>query len=254
MSEYGVIVPQERALKALEAGADYVEPTIVDNVVVAEGDGWVRNPNYQGPEQSPSFAILFPGNVRVSDPSFPSERVTAYLLAALPVIASTALPGAKIVFGSGAARAIPDGVDTAAGRARFAEVVAEARDIAEQNGLRIVLEPLNRDETNLLNSLEETVAFLDEFNIGDVPVVADLYHIMLEEEPFSVVQALGNRIGHAHIADSGRRPPGQGNWPLAPFVAALRDGGYAGTISIECNFTDFEPELTAALAHLRAIA
>lgn len=254
MSEYGVIVPQDRALIALEAGADYVEPTIVGNLVVAEGDEWVRNPDYRGPEQSPSFAILFPGDIKISDPSFPAERVTAYLSAVLPIIAGAALPGAKIVFGSGGARTLPQGVDTAAGRARFAEVVAEARDIAQQNDLRIILEPLNRKEANLLNSIEETVAFLDEFGIEDVPVVADLYHIMLEEEPLSVVQALGSRIGHAHIADSGRTPPGQGDWPLAPFISALRDGGYSGTISIECNFTDFEPELTAALAHLRAIA
>lgn len=254
MSEYGVIVPKDRAIIALAAGADYVEPTIIGNLVIADGEGWVRNPDWPGPERSPSFAILFPGDLKISDPNFAAERVTAYLEAALPIIASAALPGAKIVFGSGGARTIPEGVDVAAGRARFAEVVAEARDIAQRNDLRIILEPLNRKEANLLNSLDETVAFLDEFGIDGVPVVADLYHIMLEHEPFSVVQSLGDRIGHAHIADSGRTPPGQGDWPLAAFITALRDGGYSGPISIECTFTDFEPELGAALEHLRAIA
>ena len=254
MPEYGVIVPQERASIALGAGADYVEPTIVGNLVVADGDRWVRNPGYRGPEKSPSFAILFPGDIKLSDPTFPAERVTDYISAVLPVIAGAALPGAKIVFGSGAARAIPAGIDTAEGRARFADVVTEVRDAARLNDLQIILEPLNRGETNLLNTLEETVAFLDEFGIDGVPVVADLYHVMLEDEPLSVVQALGSRIGHAHIADSGRTPPGQGDWPLEPFISALRGGGYSGAISIECNFTDFEPEFSAALAHLRAIA
>lgn len=254
LSGYGVIVPSERIPGAFAAGADYAEPTIVGNLVIPDGDGWIRHPDYDASVRRGSFAILFPGDLSIADPGFPAGRVTAYLDAVMPVIGSVAEPGAKIVFGSGTARTVPEGVDPVAGRARFAEVVAETRDAAERNGLQIVLEPLNRKESNLLNSLEETVAFLDEFGIDRVPVVADLFHIMLEEEPLSVVEALGARVGHAHIADADRRPPGQGDWPLAEFIDALRTGGYEGPITVECLFEDFEPELTAALDHLRRIA
>ncbi|WP_411557370.1 sugar phosphate isomerase/epimerase family protein [Plantibacter sp. MPB07] len=254
LTGYGVIVPSERIPGAFASGADYAEPTIVGNLIVADGAGWTRHPDYDVSVRRGSFAILFPGDLSLADPGFPAERVTAYLDAVMPIIGSVSEPGAKIVFGSGTARTIPTGVDVAAARARFAEVVVETRDTAERNGLQIVLEPLNRDETNLLNSLEETVAFLDEFGIDRVPVVADLFHIMLEEEPLAVVQALGARIGHAHIADAGRRPPGQGDWPLTEFITALRDGGYDGPITVECLFEDFEPELEAALAHLRRLA
>ncbi|XUK64424.1 AP-endonuc-2 domain-containing protein [Plantibacter sp. RU18] len=254
LSRYGVIVPSERIPGAIAVGADYAEPTIVGNLVVADGDGWTRNHEYDATVLRGSFAILFPGDLGLADPGFPAEQVTAYLDAVMPIIGSVATPGAKIVFGSGRARTIPEGVGVAAARARFAEVVVETRDAAERHELQIVLEPLNQAESNLLNSLQEAVDFLDEFGIERIPVVADLYHIMLEEEPLSVVQALGGRIGHAHIADSGRVPPGQGDWPLTAFIEALRNGGYDGPVTIECTFDDFEPELEAALAHLRQIA
>ena len=173
LTGYGVIVPSERIPGAFASGADYAEPTIVGNLVVADGDGWTRHPDYDTSVRRGSFAILFPGDLSLADPGFPSGRVTAYLDAVMPIIGSVSEPGAKI---------------------------------------------------------------------------------MLEEEPLAVVQALGARIGHAHIADAGRRPPGQGDWPLTEFITALRDGGYDGPVTVECLFEDFEPELEAALAHLRQLA
>ncbi|WP_150308357.1 sugar phosphate isomerase/epimerase family protein [Planctomonas psychrotolerans] len=253
--EIGVIVPSDRADATVAGGADYVEPTIVGNLVVETAPGkWARNPEYVGPAACPSFAILFPGDMRLSDPDFPAERVTAYLAAAMGIIASAASSGAKIVFGSGKARSIPDGVDREAGEKRFAEVVREARDVAAANDLAVILEPLNTGETNLLNSIVEAADFLDRHGIEGVPIVADLYHIMLEEEPLDVLLEHGPRIGHAHIADTGRVPPGQGDWPLPEFLDTLDRAGYRGTVSIECTWADFESELPAALAHLRALA
>jgi sugar phosphate isomerase/epimerase len=192
--------------------------------------------------------------MELSDPAFDFDRVVSYFSTIMPIVASAALPGARIVFGSGGARTIPDGVDPIEARARFAQSLVVARDAAAANDLRIMLEPLNRGEANLINSLSEAATFLDEFGITDVALVADLCHIVLVDEPLSTVTELGNRIGHAHITDTGRTPPGQGDWPLAEFVAALRAGGYDGSITIESNFTDFVPELQAALAHVRSIA
>ena len=252
MYKFGVITPSENADVALSLGADYVEPTIVGNLVKEDGPGkWIRNPDYRGPSECPSFAILFPGDLRLSDPEFPSESVTAYLERAMEIVSSAASAGAKIVFGSGKARSLPDGVDRAAGEARFADVVRETRDIASRNGLSIILEPLNKGETNLLNSIGECAQFLERHNIEGLPIVADLYHIMLEDEPLTALTDHAELIGHAHIADSGRTPPGQGDWPLAEFLRTLDEAGYSGTVSIECRWSDFGSELGASLDHLR---
>jgi D-psicose/D-tagatose/L-ribulose 3-epimerase len=250
--EYGVIVPSAQSAAVMRAGADYVEPTIVGNLVQEDGaGGWVRHPGYDAPDSCPSFAILFPGQLRLSDPAFPAQTVTDYLEAVFPLIAAAGSAGAKVVFGSGAARTIPSGVDRAVAEARFADVLRETRDIAARYGVVVLLEPLNAGETNLLHTIEECAEFLDSHGIEDVPIVADLYHIMLEGEPLSTVTALGARVGHAHIADTGRTPPGQGDWPLSQFLQSLTAGGYSGNVSIECRWSDIATELGPALAHLR---
>ena len=174
--------------------------------------------------------------------------------AVLPLVASVAERGAKIVFGSGRARTIPDEIDRAAGEARFAEVLRETRDRATSVGVQIMLEPLHKGETNLVNSIREAVAFLDEHGISDVPVVADLFHIELEHEPFTVLHEHADRIGHAHIADTGRRYLGSGDWPWREFVAELRAAGYNGSISLECVWgDDFGGEVRTSLEALRAL-
>ena len=253
MNTFGVIAPSARTETALAAGVDYVEPAIVGNVAVADGDGWRLAREYEG-RRHPSFAILFPGDVRVADPGFPREQVTTYVDAVLPLVASVAEPGAKIVFGSGRARTIPDGVERPAGEARFAEVLRETRDRAAGLDLQIMLEPLHQGETNLVNSIREAAAFLDEHGVDGVPIVADLYHIELEHEPFTALHQYADRIGHAHIADAGRRYLGSGDWPWPEFVRELRAVGYDGSISLECTWgDDFGAEVRTSLEALRAL-
>lgn len=202
---------------------------------------------------APSFAILCPAAVRVSDPAVPLEETSDYLRGAVEAIAPWARQGATVVLGSGASRRIPQGVGRAEGAERFAASVRTARDIAAANGLEVLLEPLHQGETDLVNTLEEAVAFLDAHDLPDVRVVADLFHVMLEGESFETVHRLAPRVGHVHVADTDRRPPGQGDWPLGEFLAALREGGCAGHVSIECfTWEDIAVEGRAALDAVRA--
>ena len=66
-----------------------------------------------------------------------------------------------------------------------------------------------------------------------------------------MVREHAGRVAHAHIADTDRRPPGQGDWPLRAFLASLREGGYRGAVSIECHWQDLAAEAAGALAALR---
>lgn len=255
MTTVGIVAPRPLAQIAEGCGADYVEPTIVGNVVLIGDDGVVRlNPDFEG-ERYPSFAILVPGEVRVSDPAFDFERVRDYFAQVFAVLASVAEPGAKIVFGSGGARRIPDGVDRDAAQRRFAESLVEARDAAAAHGLRVMLEPLNRGETNLIHTLGEAAAFLDAHAIEGVLLVADLFHIEVEGESLSTVSEHIDRIGHAHIADAGRLWLGSGDGSWREFVATLRAGGFAGPVSLECNWGEnVSAEVAASIAALRALS
>jgi len=251
--QHGIITPDRDADAALAAGADYLEPTVVGNLLVQREDGtWHADPALRRREPAPSFAVLCPADHRLSDPTFPLEQTHAYLRVAFGAIAEVAAPGAFVVLGSGAARRIPEGASRDDARRQFARSVSIAREIAAAHDLEVILEPLHRGETDQINSLAEAVEFLDEFGMGDIRVVADLFHIMLEHEPLDVVRELAGRVAHAHIADSGRTPPGQGDWPLTEFLQALRDGGYRGRVSIECTWADLAAEAGPALAAVRA--
>jgi D-psicose/D-tagatose/L-ribulose 3-epimerase len=284
---HGVITDASHHEAARAAGVDYVEPSIVGNLVDEAADGtWGPGPAFAAAEgnpalaadasradavggnpvdladarpalpwPAPSAAMLFPKSLALSDPRVPLDAAEQYLDRALPLIARVAEPGARIVVGSGAARTIPEDVADAAGRARFSEVLALTRSMAREHDLEPVLEPLNRSETNLIHTIEQALAFLDEFadhGLAGMRVVADLFHIMRERESLEVVRRHADRVGQAHVADTDRRSPGQGDWPISEFCAALREGGYTGPISIECNWQDVGAELGPALAALRA--
>lgn len=105
-----------------------------------------------------------------------------------------------------------------------------ARDL----GATLLYEPLNRYETNLVNTLGDAAQLLDAIHVDNVKILADLYHMNIEEaNPPDAIRAAGPRIGHVHFADSNRRAAGLGHTDFAPVVAALVDIGYDGYLSAE---------------------
>lgn len=252
--QHGIIAAHDRAAEVAAAGADHLEQTVVGSLLLEGADGgWAPAAGLAPVPPAPSFAILCPAQVQVSDPAVPLEETADYLRDAFAAIAPWARPGAAVVLGSGASRRIPAGVDRGAGERRFADSVRLARDLAAEHDLEVLLEPLHQGETDLVNSLEEAAAFLGAHELVDVRVVADLFHVMLEGESFETVHRLAPRVGHIHVADTDRRPPGQGDWPLGEFLTALRDGGCDAHVSIECfTWEDIPVEGRAALETVRS--
>jgi len=124
----------------------------------------------------------------------------------------------------------------AEGRAKLAQILREAASFAEPQGVRLVIEPMNRFQADLITTAEEGLAFLDEVNHTAVGLLLDTNHMLTEEksweEPFRRVMAAG-RLWHVHLADSNRQTPGYGLIDFAPIIQILRDIGYAQYLSIE---------------------
>ena len=97
---------------------------------------------------------------------------------------------------------------------------------------------------------------LDEWGLGGVGVVADLFHLRNEAEPLEVVRRHGDRIGHVHLSDPERRPPGTVDDVWRTFLDAVHDGGYRGAVSLECRWSPdpdaAEAEMHDALGRVRA--
>ncbi len=158
-----------------------------------------------------------------------------------------------VVFGSGAVRACPPGHDPDDARRQLGEHLATWSAWARECGVRIVLEPLRYEETNMLNTVAESGALVQGIAASGAGLLADLYHMACNgEDPASVVP-WASLLCHVHVAErEGRTPPGQHGDDFRPYFAALREAGYDHRISIECGWQDFEAELGPAIATLRS--
>lgn len=109
-------------------------------------------------------------------------------------------------------------------------------DYADAMGVDLYLEPINRYETHFLNRLEQAAAITRRVNHPRVKIVADLFHMALEERDMAqAIRDHKNDIGHVHLADSNRRLPGQGLIDFAAIAAALNEIGYTGWGAFECG-------------------
>jgi sugar phosphate isomerase/epimerase len=116
----------------------------------------------------------------------------------------------------------------------LAEALEELGEVALASGVQLIYEPLNRYETNLINHLAEGAKYIEDNNLENIVLLADLFHMNIEES--DIAQAIidaGKHTGHVHFADSNRNAMGMGHTDSAPIIAALKQVGYTGYLSAE---------------------
>ena len=112
--------------------------------------------------------------------------------------------------------------------------LGELGEHARQYDVPLIYEPLNRYETNMVNTVADGVSLLESIAGANVKLLADLFHMNIEEADMAAALELGAaHIGHVHFVDSNRRPAGYGHVDYAPIAAALRHIGYEGYLSAE---------------------
>jgi sugar phosphate isomerase/epimerase len=143
--------------------------------------------------------------------------------------------GAPAIIGSMQGRHSVDGVDQPTARAWLAEALEELGDFARQYNVPLIYEPLNRYETNMVNTVEQGTTLLAGLSTRNVRLLADLFHMNIEEVDVAEALRVGrDAIGHVHYVDSNRRAAGYGHLEFEPITAALAEIGYAGYASAEC--------------------
>ena len=151
----------------------------------------------------------------------------------LEMIAAGGSLGAPAILGSMQGR-VEAGVEREQALGWLAEALTAADAAAAAAGTFFLYEPLNRYETNLFNRQLDAAAFLKEHGFQNIRILADLFHMNIEEADLpAVVRELGTALGHVHFADSNRRAIGLGHTEPAPVVEALRKIGYTGYLSAE---------------------
>jgi len=156
-----------------------------------------------------------------------------------------------IVFGSSGSRNIPEGFDREQAELQFVQLLKRMGPVAKKFDIVVCVEPLNRKESNFINSLSEGAEIVSLVDHPNIRLLADIYHMTREgESPEEIIKA-GRYLRHCHIAENKERtPPGKAKDDFTGYLQALKRINYAGRISVECRWKDLSEELPIAIAYM----
>ena len=249
----GLCTSVSQASIAAQAGFDYVEEN-VQSLLMAEAPDEAFAPALKTAQNAPLSTIaancFLPGALKCTGPEVDLERIVRY--------AGTAFRRAHqvgirfIVFGSGAARQIPEGFDHAQAREQFLACLRRIAPLAREHDVIIVIEPLHKKECNFINSLADGASLVEAADHPQVRLLADFYHMLKDGEDPNEIAVHGRWIQHVHVAEKeGRLAPGTSGEDFGPFLRALKQIDYRGAISYECGWKQFPEEAPASLKGFR---
>jgi sugar phosphate isomerase/epimerase len=250
----GVFASYDHADYLRKLGCNYIEESVGGFLIPATGEaGYSKNLQELNTLKFPiwSYVILLPGEMKTLGPDVNHEAVLARTEMALK--RAKECGSHYIVFGSGSSRKIPEGFDRKKAKQQHIEVTKKMAPLAEKYEITIAVEPLNREETNFINSLAEGVEIVESVNSPKVKLLCDIYHMLKEDESPDEIVKYGKYIVHCHIAEKeSRTPPGVKGDDFRPYLKALKKIGYKGGLSIECfKYTDFDKEIKTGIEVLR---
>ncbi len=234
--QIGCCVPLAKLSAAAHAGFDYIEPGAAS---LAE----LSNDQFQEAKAqvlaSPIRCQAFNSFIRRKDlvvvgPNVNLPAVKEYVDRTLDRCRQ--LGASIVVWGSAGSRNVPADFPRQRAWEQIAKFLQAIAPLAARHNIVISLEPLNRKESNILNTGGEALRMVKQVNRPEIQMIIDYYHLRLEDEPLTIFQQAQGHINHLHFA----RPQGR-IWPesptgdplYAPFFATLRRLHWSGGISIE---------------------
>lgn len=125
---------------------------------------------------------------------------------------------------------------------------------AGDHGVRLAIEPLNRFETDMINTTEQALAYVNDVGHPNIGLHLDTFHMHLEErDSAEAIRRAGDRLFHFHACENDRGVPGRGQVNWTAIAEALRNSGYNGAIVIE-SFTPEVQSIARAACIWRPVA
>ncbi len=126
--------------------------------------------------------------------------------------------------------------------------------LAQARGLQIALEPLNRFESDLINTAEDVMRLIKDVNHSAANVLLDGFHMAIEERNLEeAITLVGDKLIHVQVSENYRGTPGTGQTPWDSFKKGLTNINYKGVVSIE-SFTPEIKELAGAVCIWKNLA
>ncbi|MEA3207221.1 MAG: hypothetical protein QOE70_278 [Chthoniobacter sp.] len=144
------------------------------------------------------------------------------------------LGGTRIIVGSPKQRDVTEGFTHEQAWMWATAVFRDAVQRAEERGVVLCFEPLAPAETNFVNTAEEGIRFAEQFASPGMSIILDVKAMCSEEKPIpQIIRESAGRFQYFHANDRNLKGPGFGDVDFAPIVAALRETGYDGIVSVE---------------------
>jgi sugar phosphate isomerase/epimerase len=122
---------------------------------------------------------------------------------------------------------VQPGVEAAQAMDWLVDALRQCSLAASPHGVRLALEPINRYETTLINTIDQGLELIERVGAGNFGLLLDTFHMNIEEPGIEAgIRRCGERIFHFHVADSNRWYPGAGHLDFGSILAALSETGY----------------------------
>jgi len=249
----GVCTSYDKADLLKSWGYSFVEENVGRFLIPDAGDNqYAKNVEELHTHKFPirSYVSFFPGDLKSVGKDTHHEAILKR--ADLAFQRAKECGSQNIVFGSGGSRRVPEGFDREQAKLQHIELSKKMAQLTDKYGITIAIEPLNRSETNFINSLAEGVEIIEAVNHPRFRLLCDIYHMAKDDEGPDQIIKFGQYITHCHIAEKkNRTAPGVEGDDFRPYLRALKKIKYKGGLSLECRWKDFDNEAKQGVVALQ---
>jgi len=245
----------EQAEFVIKYSYDYIEMNLCALANLSDNDFLTFQKRIErSPIKIEVFNLLLPldGSIKIVGDEVDIRRQKEYLESSFK---RAHLMGAELmVFGSGRARAVPEGYSPEKAYAQIVDFMKLMMGYADQYGIVMVIEPVCGKEVqaNRIRKISDAIKLAEAVGHPNVFALCDLFHMVHENEPMTNIVEAGSWIRHAHISsvEADRKYPVlEDGYDYKPFFNALKAIGYQGRLSLEC----FDPNIDEGLVNSRKL-
>src|SRR6204780_800995 len=237
------------AVKA--AGFDYMEVRTSEVAALSDADYETVAAKFKQVALPVLSANLFlPSDIKVTGPNVDKERQMEYVRRALDRVSRLGVR--LVVFGSGGARQVPEGFSKQEAFEQLVDFGKRLAPEARARNITIAIEPLRKQESNIINNSTEALAWVNAVNDPNIQLMIDFYHFEVEKEDPSAILKVQDHLRHLHMANPDGRvmPLKWEEYNYAPFFPVLRQIHYDRLISLEASTKDLPVEGPQSIALL----
>lgn len=243
-----------------DAGFEYIElPLVRLEAMTDEEFDAVRKAYADAPIHPEVANCMLPGDIKVTGPDVDYSGITSYLEKAFHRAVQMGIH--TVVFGSGGSRRVVAGWSHEKAYEQLRTYLTIVNTYCEKYDVTVAIEPLSREETNIINFVSEAALFSKFLGFPRIGALGDTFHMIQNHEPFCEFAYAGRLLKHVHIAHSNgskdRNDPNRRNYPAmndgvdyCEVFAHLKAIGYDAHVSIEADCQNMAKEAPAAFKAL----